>query len=72
MYILYITTLNVTDLYTMWSKLIHHVGNENKHLATLIRELEFVGWPSTLVEAESIDVFKVELAKQKIPLLSNN
>ena len=27
--------------------------------------------PSTLVEAECLDVFKVELAKQKIPVLRN-
>ena len=28
--------------------------------------------PTTLVEAESPDVFKVELAKQQIPVLTNN
>ena len=27
--------------------------------------------PSTLVEAESLDAFKVELVKQQIPVLSN-
>ena len=67
--VLYITPLNVTDLNPMSSKLIHYFWNEIKHQPEL--EVKFGGWPSTLVEAESLDIFKMELAKQKIPVLNN-
>ena len=49
-----------------------NAGNENKHQPDAGNENKHQpGLESTLVEAESLNVCKVELGMQKIPVLSN-